>query len=38
VTSDALRERGRQPDVEATQHDIDGLLDALIADAQAARD
>ncbi|HYV17077.1 MAG TPA: uroporphyrinogen-III C-methyltransferase [Conexibacter sp.] len=33
VTSDALRERGLSPHVEAEQHDIDGLLDALLADA-----
>jgi uroporphyrinogen III methyltransferase/synthase len=32
VTSDALRERGHEPDVEATSHDIDGVLDALVAD------
>jgi uroporphyrinogen III methyltransferase/synthase len=30
VTSSALRERGFQPDVEAAQHDIDGLVDALV--------
>ena len=33
VTSDALREHGLEPDVEATRHDIDGLVDALIRDA-----
>ena len=33
VTSESLRERGREPDVEATRHDIDGLIDALVADA-----
>jgi uroporphyrinogen III methyltransferase/synthase len=33
VTSETLRERGREPDVEAERHDIDGLLDALVADA-----
>jgi uroporphyrinogen III methyltransferase/synthase len=32
VTSDALRERGHEPDVEAEQHDIDGLVAALVAD------
>ena len=32
VTSETLAERGRGPDVEATRHDIDGLIDALIAD------
>jgi uroporphyrinogen III methyltransferase / synthase len=34
VTSDALREQGREPDVEAPQHDIDGLVQALVLDAQ----
>jgi uroporphyrinogen-III synthase len=33
VTSQALREHGREPDVEATRHDIDGLVEALVADA-----
>ena len=37
VTSDALREHGREPDVQATRHDIDGLVQALIADAGARR-
>ncbi|MFL5865270.1 MAG: uroporphyrinogen-III C-methyltransferase [Solirubrobacteraceae bacterium] len=32
VTSQTLRERGREPDVEAARHDIDGLVDALVAD------
>jgi uroporphyrinogen III methyltransferase/synthase len=32
VTSAALRELGLEPDVEATRHDIDGLIDALIGD------
>ncbi len=32
VTSAALRERGRAPDVEACAHDIDGLVAALVAD------
>jgi uroporphyrinogen III methyltransferase / synthase len=32
VTSAALREHGREPDVEAERHDIDGVLDALLAD------
>jgi uroporphyrinogen III methyltransferase / synthase len=36
VTSDALRERGHEPDVEAARHDIDGLIEALVADAEAA--
>jgi uroporphyrinogen III methyltransferase/synthase len=35
VTSDALRERGREPDLEATRHDIDGLIEALVQDAGA---
>lgn len=35
VTSAELREHGLEPDVEATQHDIDGLVDALAADAAA---
>jgi uroporphyrinogen III methyltransferase/synthase len=33
VTSEALRSHGREPDVEAARHDIDGLLEALVADA-----
>ena len=33
VTSEALRARGLEPDVEAIRHDIDGLIDALMADA-----
>jgi uroporphyrinogen III methyltransferase/synthase len=33
VTSAALRERGLEPHVEAPRHDIDGLLEALLADA-----
>jgi uroporphyrinogen III methyltransferase/synthase len=32
VTSQTLREHGREPDVEATRHDIDGLVDALVED------
>ncbi|HEY2571408.1 MAG TPA: uroporphyrinogen-III C-methyltransferase [Solirubrobacteraceae bacterium] len=35
VTSEALRERGVKVDVEASQHDIGGLLQALLADAAA---
>jgi uroporphyrinogen III methyltransferase/synthase len=35
VTSDALRAHGYEPDVEAERHDIDGLIDALVADAAA---
>ncbi|HEY2398611.1 MAG TPA: uroporphyrinogen-III C-methyltransferase [Solirubrobacteraceae bacterium] len=33
VTSAALREHGLEPHVEAAQHDIAGVLDALLADA-----
>ena len=32
VTSATLREHGLEPDVEATRHDIDGLVEALVAD------
>ena len=32
VTSAALRERGLEPDVEATRHDIEGLVEALVVD------
>jgi uroporphyrinogen III methyltransferase / synthase len=35
VTSEALRARGREPDVEADRHDIEGLVEALVADAAA---
>ncbi|MGI8903945.1 MAG: uroporphyrinogen-III C-methyltransferase [Solirubrobacteraceae bacterium] len=33
ITSAALRERGLKPDVEAGRHDIDGVVEALLADA-----
>jgi uroporphyrinogen III methyltransferase/synthase len=33
VTSTTLREHGLEPHVEAARHDIDGLVDALVADA-----
>jgi len=33
VTSEALREHGLAPDVEAERHDIDGMIAALLADA-----
>jgi uroporphyrinogen III methyltransferase/synthase len=33
VTSAALREHGLEPHVEAARHDIDGLIEALLADA-----
>jgi uroporphyrinogen III methyltransferase/synthase len=32
VTSETLRQHGLEPDVEATRHDIDGLIEALLAD------
>jgi uroporphyrinogen III methyltransferase/synthase len=35
VTSDTLRAHGHEPSVEAEQHDIDGLIGALLTDAQA---
>jgi uroporphyrinogen III methyltransferase/synthase len=35
VTSDAAREAGLDVAVEATEHDIDGLVEALVADAAA---
>ncbi|HUB74594.1 MAG TPA: uroporphyrinogen-III C-methyltransferase [Solirubrobacteraceae bacterium] len=34
VTSEALREHGLQPHVEAERHDVGGLIDALVADAE----
>jgi uroporphyrinogen III methyltransferase/synthase len=34
VTSEALREHGLEAHVEAEQHDIDGLVEALVADAR----
>jgi uroporphyrinogen III methyltransferase/synthase len=37
VTSEALRACGLEPDVEASRHDIDGLLAALAADAGRER-
>ena len=37
VTSETLREHGLEPHVEAARHDIDGLLEALLADARRAR-
>jgi uroporphyrinogen III methyltransferase / synthase len=33
VTSGTLREHGLEPDVEASRHDIDGVVEALVADA-----
>ena len=33
VTSETLREHGLDPHVEAERHDVDGVIDALLADA-----
>jgi uroporphyrinogen III methyltransferase/synthase len=33
VTSATLRERGLEPHVEASTHDLDGLVNALLSDA-----
>jgi uroporphyrinogen III methyltransferase / synthase len=35
ITSNALREHGLQSHVEASSHDIDGLVEVLLADASA---
>jgi uroporphyrinogen III methyltransferase/synthase len=37
VTSAALRERGLEPGVEASRHDIEGLIEALVLDAEGLR-
>ena len=37
VTSTTLREHGLEPQVEAARHDIDGLIEALVADASGRR-
>jgi uroporphyrinogen III methyltransferase/synthase len=37
VTSESLRAQGLEPDVESSQHDVEGLIEALVADARAAR-
>jgi uroporphyrinogen III methyltransferase/synthase len=37
VTSEALRQAGLQPHVEAERHDIEGLVAALVDDARRAR-
>ena len=34
ITSEALREHGLRPHVEASRHDIEGVLQALLDDAQ----
>jgi uroporphyrinogen III methyltransferase/synthase len=36
VTSQTLREHGLEPHVEAARHDIEGVLEALLADAASA--
>jgi uroporphyrinogen-III synthase len=38
VTSAALRERGHEPDAEASEHDIDGLVQALVQDVISRSD
>lgn len=38
LTSATLREHGIEPHVEAPRHDIDGLVDALLADAASRGD
>ena len=35
VTSGTLREHGIEPHMEAERHDIDGVVNALLADALA---
>jgi uroporphyrinogen III methyltransferase / synthase len=37
ITSQALRDQGLEPQVEARQHDIEGLVAALLEDATARR-
>ena len=37
ATSAALREHGLAPDLEAQRHDVEGLIDALLADARGRR-
>jgi uroporphyrinogen III methyltransferase/synthase len=37
ITSETLREHGLEPHVEAQSHDVDGVIDALLADAAALR-
>ena len=37
VTSATLREHGLEPHVEAERHDIDGVIEALLADAATRR-
>ena len=38
VTSETLREHGLEPHVEAERHDIDGVVEALLADAEPERE
>jgi uroporphyrinogen III methyltransferase / synthase len=35
ITSAALRERGLEPDIEATRHDVDGLVTSLLTEKLA---
>ena len=37
VTSETLREHGLEPHVEAADHDVDGVIRALLEDATAQR-
>jgi uroporphyrinogen III methyltransferase/synthase len=37
VTSATLREHGMEPHVEAARHDVDGVIDALIADGSTPK-
>jgi uroporphyrinogen III methyltransferase/synthase len=37
ITSEALREHGLEPHVEALSHDVDGLVEALLADTSTRR-
>ena len=37
VTSEALREQGLEPDLEAERHDVEGIIEALLAHAAADR-
>ena len=34
ITSDAVREAGLEVAIEATRHDIDGLLESLLEDGR----
>jgi len=36
ITSETLREHGMQPHVEAARHDVEGILEALLADVASA--